>query len=353
MRRRTLLRTAALAVLATAGAVLPGSIRAQQDERLHVLATTTDLREIAKAVGGEHVEVTCVTKGPEDPHFVEARPSLIRAAAKADVLLVTGLELEIGYEPLLLSESRNAKIQKGRPGYVDASAGIVTLEVPRGPVDRTMGDVHAFGNPHYLQDPVRAKKAAGTIAEAFAKNDPDHADSYRERLAAFRRELDVALWGEALLAEVRASRLERRLARGKLLAYLKEKELSGKLGGLAARLAPHAGRKVVSYHGLWIYLFDRFGLVEAAKVEPKPGVSPSPRHLAKVARIAKKERARVLVHATYHPERTAKRAAELGGARVLKLAHMPGALPGTDSYLAMLRSNVERLAGALARTKSK
>lgn len=344
--RRRFLAAAALAV-----AVVVAPAAAQERRKLRVLTTTTDLREIAKALGGEDVVVTCLTKGPEDPHYIEARPSYIKAAARADVLVVTGLELEIGYEPLLLSESRNKNIQKGRPGYVDASRGIVALEVPDGPVSRAMGDVHAGGNPHYLQDPKRAKKAAANVAAAFERNDPAHAEGYRKRLAAFVRSVDEAMWGKELLADVPASRLERYLQRGKLVEYLRKKELEQKLGGLAKKLVPHAGRKVVSYHGLWVYLFQRFGLTEAAKVEPKPGVAPSPRHLAKLSALMKKDDARVVVHATCQPEKTARRAAELGGARLVKLAHMPGALPGTGTYLDMLRVNVERLAEALARTK--
>ncbi len=151
----------------------------------------------------------------------------------------------------------------------------------------------------------------------------------------------------------RAGSCSRVLASGKLRAYLKEKKLEKKLGGLAALMAPHAGRKVVSYHGLWIYLFQRFALVEAAKVEPKPGIAPSPRHLAKVAATIVKERARVVVHSVYHPAKTAARVAERGDAETLRLGHMPGALKGTATYVDMLVANVKRLAAALERTRKR
>ncbi len=339
---------ASVAVLAGAfvGALVETSA-AQESPRLKVLATTTDLRELAREVGGAHVQVTCLTKGPEDPHFIEARPSFVRAAAEADALLVIGMELEIGYESLLLGDSRNGKIQKGRPGYVDCSRAIDPLEVPTGPIDRSMGDVHAAGNPHYLLDPVRAKKVAGTIAEAFATLDPDRAQAYRDRLAAFARSVDVAMWGEPLLADQPAERLERRLREGTLLEFLDQRGLREKCGGFAAVMAPLAGRKVVTYHANFSYLLDRFHLVDVAKLEPRPGIPPSPRHLADVIRRMRSEGVRAVLHTVYQPAKTAESVAGQAGATAVRLAHMPDALPGTSTYLDMLRHDVNALAAAL------
>src|SRR2546423_3383976 len=186
-RRQILVFLAAALVVAP---LLAGRVLAQDRERVKVLATTTDCRELCKEVGGDDVVVTCLMKGPEDPHFLDARPSFIRAASEADALVLTGMELEVGYEPLLLSESRNGKIQKGQPGYVDCSVDIDKLEVPTANIDRSLGDVHPFGNPHYLLAPVRAQKAAKTIADAFAAIDPSHGDGYRKRLDAFDRKID-------------------------------------------------------------------------------------------------------------------------------------------------------------------
>src|SRR5262245_39411666 len=284
------MNTKTLLLLTAASLGLLGRAAAGDDvAKLRVLATTTDVRELCKEVGGADVDVTCLTKGPEDPHFLDARPSFVKAAAEADALVVTGMELEIGYEPLLLSESRNGRIQKGQPGYVDCSAEIAKLEVPTGTVDRSQGDVHPFGNPHYLTDPVRAKQAAKTIAGAFATIDAPRAEGYRKRLADFQHRVDVALWGEALLAEQKAERLENRLADGTLVAFLAQRKLEGKLGGLAADLAPFSGRKVVAYHGTMRYLLDRFHLEEIGQLEPKPGIPPSPRHLAELEERMKAE----------------------------------------------------------------
>jgi ABC-type Zn uptake system ZnuABC Zn-binding protein ZnuA len=349
MRTLPLLAAAALALAAAAS---PSPAAPPEDGPLRVLATTTDLRELAREVGGDDVAVTCLMKGPEDPHFLEARPSFVRAAAQAHALLVNGLDLEVGYEPILLGDSRNSAIQKGRAGYVDASAGIVPLEVPSGPVDRSLGDVHAAGNPHYLLDPVRAKQAAGTIAAAFRKLAPDRAARFDERLAAFRRKVDVALFGEALLAEQPAERLERRLADGTLGAFLEQRGLRAKLGGHAAAMVPHAGRKVASYHATFVYLLDRFHLADAERLEPKPGVPPSPRHLADVISRMRSGGVRVVVSTSFQPEATAASVAAQAEGRSVRLAHQPGALAGTETYLDALRHNVEALARALAATEA-
>jgi len=347
MKRRQIL----IALAATLVAPIAAGLAADDaGGKLKVLATTTDLRELCREVGGDDAVVTCLMKGPEDPHFLDARPSFIKAAAEADALVLTGMELEIGYEPLLLSESRNGKIQKGQPGCVDCSVDVEKLDVPTGTVDRSLGDVHPFGNPHYLVDPVRAKKAAKTIADAFATIDPPHADGYRKRLADFARRVDVAMWGDALLADQKAERLENRLAEGTLLDFLKQRKLDGKLGGLAAELAPYAGRKVVAYHGTMRYLLARFHLDEMGQLEPKPGIPPSPKHLAALEERMRAENAKVVLYNSYQPARTAESvAAEVGGVAV-KLAHMPDALPGTATYLDALTHNVHALAQALAGT---
>lgn len=317
------------------------------DEPTRVLATTTELRCLAEEVGGTDVEVTCLMKGPEDPHFLEARPSFVRAAAAARVLLLNGLDLEVGYEPVLLSDSRNGVIQRGRPGHVDCSLGIHLLEIPAGKVDRSMGDVHASGNPHYLLDPVRAKAAAGTVAEALATAAPEKAQAFRERLAAFRRRVDVAMFGEELLAEQPVARLERRLADGTLLAFLEGRGLAGKLHGHAATLAPSAGRQVVDYHGTFVYLLDRFHLRAAARLEPRPGVPPTARHLRDVVTTMRTSNVTVVLHTSFQSQRSADAVAKDAGGTAVRLAHQPGAVPGTDTYLDALAYNVAALAKAL------
>jgi ABC-type Zn uptake system ZnuABC Zn-binding protein ZnuA len=263
------------------------------------------------------------------------------------------MELEVGYEPLLLSESRNGKIQKGRPGYVDCSVDVSKLEVPTGDIDRSLGDVHPFGNPHYLLDPVRAKTAAKTVAEAFAAIDPPHADGYRKRLADFARRVDVAMWGEALLAEQKVERLENRLAEGTLTAFLQQRKLESKLGGLAAEIAPFAGRKVVAYHANVAYLLDRLHLVQVGTLEPKPGIPPSARHLAELEERMRAEDAKLVLYNVFQAAKTAESvASDVGGAAV-RIAHMPDALPGTSTYVELVSSNVHALAQAFRQVDGK
>lgn len=343
--KRTLIATAAaLAALVLVPAAPPA---AHAESKIRVLTTTTDLRELAKEVGGDDVEVTCLMKGPEDPHFLEARPSFVRAAAAADALVVNGLDLEVGYEPLLVGDSRNARIQKGKPGYVDCSKGIEVLELPEGPVDRSMGDVHPGGNPHYLLDPVRGKQAAANIAEAFSAISPEKADGFRKRLDAFRRSVDVAMFGEAVLASQPAERLERRLREGTIGQFLKDRELDGKLGGLAADMQPCAGRKAASYHATFIYLLDRFHVADAARLEPKPGVPPTPKHLQGVVETMKAAGVPVVLFTVFQPEKTAQSVAAEAGATALRLAHQPGATGDTGGYLDTVKANVGALLKAL------
>ena len=320
----------------------------QERDRLDVVTTTTDLREIAREVGGDDVSVTCLTKGPEDAHYLEARPSMIRAVASADVLVHVGMELEQGWLPVLLSEARNGDVLTGAAGNVDASAAIVPLEVPQGGVDRSQGHVHAMGNPHYLLDPVRAKRVARSIAATFSKLDPDRADAYRKRLEAFERGVDVAMFGEAVLESLSVRRLERHLQRGTLGDYLDRRKLRDQLGGHAARLLPYSGRDVVAYHGLFVYLLDRFHMEQDAKLEPKPGVAPTARHLAGVIKRMKEDEIRVVIRAPFHSARTVETVTAKTGAREAMLAHAPDATRGADGYLGMLAFNVDALAAAFA-----
>lgn len=220
--------TIATTVLLLAAAALPGA--AQETRRLRVLATTTDLAALCREVGGEAVEVSCLMTGPEDPHFLDARPAYARRAADADLFVKTGLDLEIGYEVPIVRDARNARIQPGAAGYCDASAEVDRLEVPTTAVDRSQGDVHSLGNPHYLADPVRAAVAGRTIAASLGRVDPARAKEYAARAEEFGRRVDEALFGAEILGKAPARRLARLLAEGRLAAWLEEKDLGGASG---------------------------------------------------------------------------------------------------------------------------
>ncbi len=334
-------------IAAVATLLIAASAPARETKVVNVLTTTTDLAAIAREVGGDAVKVSSLARGPEDPHFLDARPSFARMARDADLFVKTGLDLEVGYEGPIVLQARNPGIQPGTAGYCDASAGLDLLEVPAGTLDRSLGDVHAGGNPHYLLDPVRAKVVAGTIAESLASVDPPRAAAYRERAKAFAAGLDERMFGAKLLERAPAKRLERLLAEGKLAAYLREKGWEAELGGWAKELLPFAGARVVAYHSLFVYLLDRFHIEETARLEPKPGVPPSPRHTRKVVDAMKAGGIRVLLAAVYNPKDVPESVARETGGRVIVLAHMPSAVEGTDGYASFVDHNVKALAAAL------
>jgi len=338
-------RNAAAAV--AAALLLAGAAPAQEAKPVRVLATTTDLAALVREVGGDAVSVDCLTTGPEDPHFLDARPSFVRAAHDADLFVKVGMDLEAGYEVPIVRDARNPRIQPGAAGHCDASAAVDRLEVPTGAVDRSLGDVHPQGNPHYLTDPVRAKAVAGTIAESLGRVDPARAARYRDAAAAFSRRADEAMFGGAILSEVPARRLERLLARGELGSWLKEKGLEGKIGGFARALLPFSGTEVVQYHAHFTYLLDRFHIRVAANLEPKPGIPPSPGHVRTVVEAIRAARAPAILRTCFNPPSVPDAVAGETGARVVVLSHMPGAVGEDADYLSFVERNVRLLAAAL------
>ncbi len=286
----------------------PRLARAEVD----VVATVPTLADLVEQVGGEHVHVRSLALPNQDPHFVEPRPSFVLALHRADLLVYVGLGLEAGWLPGLLAESRNAAIQPGRPGHLDASmfCGPV-LGRPGGSVDRTRGDVHPGGNPHYLLDPRRASKVAHAIAERLAHLDPEHAADYRRRLDAF------------------SERLRTRIARWE------------------ARMAPYRGRAIVGYHQSLIYLSRWLGLREAGFIEPLPGISPSPRHLAGLILRMRREGVHVVLSEPWYDAETTRMVAERTGARIVRLPGGVGS-EGAPTYLDYVARIVGRLGSAFA-----
>src|SRR5262249_53857073 len=231
MRIRSGLLLASLAALPRTASAVP-----------NVVTTTEDLAALVREVGGDKVKVEAIARGYQDPHFVEAKPSFILKLHSADLLLVVGRELEIGWLPPLVTQSRNAKIQPGADGYLDASLNVRILEIPTGPVTRAMGDVHPLGNPHYWLDPDNGRKIAQTIQEKLSRLSPGDAATFAARYADFDGRLKEA-----------------------------EKRWD-------AAMAPFKGTKVVTYHRSWPNFCERFGLDVVGYVEPRPGIPPSPSH---------------------------------------------------------------------------
>ncbi len=315
---------------------------------VRVVTTTTDLAWVAREVGGDRVRVRSLVSPTEDPHYVVPTPSLVSAVGDADLFVEIGLGLEIWTERLL-DGAGNPKVRPGNPGHVFASAGIATKERPS-TLSRSQGDLHPEGNPHIWLDPLLMKAMATNVAEGLARVDPAHADAYRSRTADLCDRIDVALYGEELVALLGAALLDR-LARGGTLDDYLNKELGGvplrdKLGGWLARAAPLRGRSVVYYHQSWVYFTDRFGLSVAAYVEAKPGIQPSAGHLARVAEIATAERVPVIVVTNYYDPRLPRRIAADAGIRVAVVPLMTGGTEEASSWFALMDALVTAHAAA-------
>ena len=313
-------------------------------EKLKVVTTTTDLASISRYVGGDKVDVTSLATGLEDSHHIAAKPTYMIAARKADLWIRIGMELEIGYEPLVLDGSRNPKIRIGSEGHLDTSSGVLRLEVPTQKVDRSMGDIHPQGNPHYMLDPLNGRIVAKTIAQRLAKLAPQHTAYFTERLKAFRQELDERMFGKELVSRIGGGKLWEHQLKGRLESALgKEKDT---LGGWYGKISPHLGKKMITYHRNWSYFVHRFGLKATMQLEPKPGIPPSPGRLTEVIRHIKDEKIEVLIMANYFSRQACDLVAEQTGITVLEVPMFPGAVPEATDYFTLFDTLVNRVVGA-------
>lgn len=280
---------------------------------LKIVTTTEDLAAIARDIGGDAVTVEAIARGYQDPHFVEAKPSFILKFSRADLLIVVGRELEIGWLPPLINSSRNARIQVGATGYLDPSANVKILDLPTGQLTRAMGDVHPSGNPHYWLDPGNGRVIAAAIRDRLTQLDRVNQAGYAQRYADFDRRLAEA---------------ERRWD---------------------TAMKPFKGTKVVTYHRSWPNFTDRFGLDVIGYVEPKPGVPPSPAHTLGLITEMKRQQVKVIIIEPYFDTKTPKQIASQTGAQVLTLAPSVGGLPGTDDYIKLFDFNINLLVTTLAK----
>jgi ABC-type Zn uptake system ZnuABC Zn-binding protein ZnuA len=314
---------------------------------LRVCATTPDLGSLAGEVGGDRVAVTVFAKGTEDPHFIEARPAFLKELSQAKLYLQTGLGLEEGWAPALLQNCRNAAVMPGGPGYLDAGSVIAPLGAPAGAVDRSMGDVHAAGNPHYLQDPLNGLRVAAAIRDRLSSLDPAGKEQYAQRFQEFRGRLLAALVGPALAQKYDGEKLALLQERGGLTEFLRSRGQADQLGGWLGRMAPFAGARAAADHDMWPYFGRRFGLRIDAFLEPRPGVSPTTRHLGELIGRMRAEGIRIILSAAYFDPRHAQFVAGKAGAAVVPAANQVGSRPGAGDYLAMIEYNVRQVSDAL------
>src|SRR5438874_8225335 len=278
--------------------------------KLNVVATLPDFGSLAREIGGDKIDIIVLAKATEDPHFVDARPSFVVQLRTADVLIDGGAELELGWLPPLLQNARNPKIEVGKPGRVQASQGIRLMNVPTS-ATRAAGDVHALGNPHFMVDPIIAKAIAQHIAQSFSALDPANAAFYDANYKKFEATINAKLqeWGAAML--------------------------------------PFKGQNVVAYHDSWPYFAHRFGLNIDTFLEPKPGIPPSPSHLAEVIEKMKGQKIKAIIVEPFHDRKIAEKVASATGAKVIDFAQYPGGLPGTDTYVKLIDKLVANLSAAL------
>ena len=282
--------------LTTIGALLVLASPAFAQGKLNVMATTEDLASLAREVGGDKITVDSIAKGYQDPHFVEAKPSFILKLQKADLLIVVGRELEIGWLPPLIQQSRNGKIQPGAAGYLDASLGALILEIPAGQVTRAMGDVHPLGNPHYWLDPENGKRVAKEIADKLDALRPGDKAYFDQRLADFNMRLDAA-----------------------------QKRWS-------AAMAPYKGTKVVTYHRSFPNFAERYGLDIVGYVEPRPGIPPTPQHTLDLQNDMKRQNVKVIMVEPYFDLKTPNAIARETGAKVLVMPPSVGGVKEATDY---------------------
>ena len=282
-----------------------------------VVTTTEDLAAIAREIGGDRISVESLARGYQDPHWVEAKPSFILKLNTADLLVAVGRELEIGWLPALITQSRNSKIQPGAPGYLDASGNVKILEIPTGQITRAMGDVHPSGNPHYWLDPDNGRRIAQAIRDKLGELVPGDRPFFAQRYADFDRRLTEAQkrWDAAM--------------------------------------APYKGAKIVTYHRSWPNFADRFGLDVVGYVEPKPGIPPSTQHTVDLIAEMKRQNVKVILVEPYFDKKTPNAIARDTGAVVLDMLPSVGGVAQASDYIKLFDYDVDLFVATLKKVSGK
>jgi zinc/manganese transport system substrate-binding protein len=282
---------------------------------LNVVTTTSDLASIAKEVGGSLIKVHPLIKGYQDPHHIQAKPSYMVKMNRADLLIYQGMELEIGWLPTLIQGARNPDISWGQPGNLDASIGVAKLEVPVGEIDRSMGDIHPEGNPHFHLDPENGFIIALSIFNKLSELDPENISNYKSNLDRFN------------------------------------KKLKEKINQWKEQMRDYVGIKLVTYHKLWSYFFKRFDLSILDTIEAKPGVPPSAKHLARLTKQMQRQKIRLIVQATYYSSEFSGLVAKRTGGVVLTLPAFVGGTPEAKDYFSLFDTIIKKIIKVIPLTR--
>lgn len=340
---------ALIALLAAAGLLTPAT--AQVREPVRVVTTLPVYASIVASIGGAEVQVTAIADPSEDPHFVRPRPSYALELRRADLFVTTGLDLEL-WVPALLDKAGNSSVLEGGRGYVTAYTGIELLDIPPA-ADRSQGDVHIYGNPHLHTDPLRAIRIARNITTGLKRVAPDRATVFDQGLARFEADVQSRLFGQELVEMLGGETLVRLAENGTLHGFLEREQFEGRplrerLGGWLAAASSLRGARIVCYHKNWAYLEDRFGVTCAEYVETKPGIQPTPRHVARLIELMRDEGISVVLAASYFDSGRVESVARRGDARTVQVPMQPGARPGVQTYFDLVDLWIRELTTALA-----
>ena len=302
----------ALAALLCVPLFIPPTAAAKN---LKVVTTLTDLTSLTQEVGGDKVDVEALAKGYQDPHFVDPKPSFLLKLRHADLLILVGLDLEIGWLPPLITQSGNGNIQPAASGYLDASQFAEILEIPQGAVSRAEGDVHPLGNPHYWLDPDNGRRIAKGIATKLSEMDPTDRAYFQQREQDF----------------------EKRLAEA-------EKKWQ-------AQMLPYRGRKIVTYHRSWPNFAKHFGLDVIGYIEPRPGIPPTPSHTIELVNLMKRENVKIELIEPYFDTKTPNSIASMSGGKVVVMMPSVGGKPEITDYFKLFDYDIAILTQAFQQTQ--
>lgn len=340
-----------IVILAVAGAPVG---RAQGEPKLRVVTTLPDYQFIAESIGGDRVVVNAIVEGNQDAHFIRPKPSFVTLVRDADVLISTGLDLEL-WLPTVVNKSGNTRVRSGEVGYVAAAQGMRLLEKPK-VMSRSEGGVHIYGNPHVTCSPINMKIAARNIATGLVKNDREGEAYYNENLAKLLDRLDRSLFGDKLVELIGGETLCKLAEKETLVPFLKERQFEGKplidyAGGWLGRMMPIRGTPIVTYHKNWVYFFSLFGLEEAGTVEPKPGITPSPKHVTELVEHMRARNIKILLAANYFDQQQVRTVASRVGAEPVIVPLYVGGVDGVQDYFQLVDYWVGGLLAAASNAK--
>jgi zinc/manganese transport system substrate-binding protein len=313
---------------------------------LRVVATLPDYAEFVKAIGGDRVSVEHIVHAVQNPHSVRPKPSFVHIVKQADVVISTGLDLEL-WLTTVIDKSANSRVRSGEIGFIAVSDGMPLLEKPQ-VISQSEGDVHVYGNPHFTCSPLCMRRVAGNIAIGLIKNDPDSKEFFQQNLKKLQDEIDKRLFGETLVKLLGGEILVRLAEQDKLIDFLKQNKLKGEplinlLGGWMGKMMPLRGKKIVVFHTNWSYFTKLFGIDVVGTIEPKPGIPPSAKHVAGLIDMMKDKHIQIIFAANYFDQQKIKAIADRVDAEAIIVPLFVGGMPEADTYFKMIDIWTDRL----------